>query len=83
MEAQIIKQGENTRSSVYEFIVDFITSNGFSPSMREIANGTGIKSTATVHEHLFMLEQMGMIRTQGRKSRTISVVGYGFIRLKE
>lgn len=77
------EQGENTRSSIYEFIVDFITSNGFSPSVREIAEGIGVKSTSTVHDQLFMLEQMGMIRTQGRKSRTISVVGYGFTRLKE
>lgn len=77
MDKQLKEQGENTRSGVYGFIVDFITSNGYSPSIREIADGVG-RSTATVHDQLIMLEQMNMIRTQEKKSRTISLVGFKF-----
>ena len=82
MEKQLREKGNKTRSSIYGFIVDFITTNGYSPSIREIAEGTGIGSTATVHDHLYLLEQLGKIHTQEGKPRTISVSGYKYVRMK-
>lgn len=75
---ELTEQGNNTRRSIYGFIVEFITTNGYSPSLREIAEGTGIKSTSTVKEQLYMLERLGKIRTQEFKPRTISLIGYEF-----
>ena len=50
-------------------ILDFIRNSlqdGVSPSVREICNATGLKSTATVHNHLHHLEEKGLIvRTKG------------------
>ena len=80
MDKRLTERGNNTRCNIYDFIVDFITSNGYSPSFKEIAEGTGIKSTSTVWNHLFMLEQLGLIHTQEFKPRTISVIGYEFRR---
>ena len=80
---ELTEQGNNTRSSIYSFIVDFITTYGYSPSLREIAEGTGIASTSTVKEQLYMLERLGKIRTQEYKSRTISLVGYKYTMQKE
>lgn len=83
MDKQLREKGNNTRHSIYGFIVEFITSNGYSPSIREIAEGTGIKSTSTVRDQLYMLERLGKIHTQGFKPRTISVVGYGYRKINE
>lgn len=78
MGEQLTEQDSNARSNIYSFIVDFITTHGYSPSIREIAAGTGIASTSTVKEQLYMLERLGKIRTQEYKSRTISLVGYKY-----
>ena len=63
--------------NVYEFIIDFIISNGYSPSVREIAEEIGV-SNSTVLNRLFMLERLGKINTHEGKCRAISVVGYEF-----
>ena len=77
---ELTEQGNNTRSSIYGFIVDFITIHGYSPSLREIADGTGIKAISTVRDHLYMLEKLGKIHTQEFKPRTISLVGYRYMK---
>ena len=76
MDKRLTERGNNTRRNIYDFIVEFITSNGYSPSFKEIAEGTGIKSTSTVKNQLYILERLGKIHTQEFKPRTISVVGY-------
>lgn len=77
-----ISQGKENRKSVYDFIVDFITENGYSPSMREISEGTGLMSTSTVRNHLMMLEAFGKIHIKEGKSRTISLVGFKLVKEK-
>ena len=83
MRKQLKEQGKSSISKVYDFIVEFITTNGYSPSLREISEGTGIKSTASISEYLFMLEQLGKINFQECKSRTISLVGYAVKKTEE
>lgn len=74
--------GKENRKSVYDFIVKFITNNGYSPSTREIADGVGLKSTAAVYNHLLILEKVGKIHMEQGKTRTISVVGYKLVKEK-
>ena len=76
MDKRLTERGNNTRRNIYGFIVKFITTNGYSPSIREIADGTGIASTSTVKNQLYMLERLGKIHTQEFKPRTISIVGF-------
>ena len=44
------------------FLRQFITKNGFSPTLQEIADAMNLSSLATVHEHLQALIKKGMIR---------------------
>ena len=44
---------------------------GYAPSVRDIQNALGIKSTATVHSYLNKLEDKGYIQKEQGKSRTL------------
>ena len=59
--------------AVYEFIIDKIKKEGFSPSVRDIKIALNIKSTSTVHAYLEKLEKKGYIQKEAGKSRTIRV----------
>ena len=45
-----------------DFIEEFISQNGYSPSLREIAAGLGLSSPATVHQHVAVLAAKGALR---------------------
>lgn len=59
---------------VLDFIKEFVGENGFSPSLREIAGGVGLKSTGTVHHHLQQLVERGFIRRLPGAVRTIQIL---------
>lgn len=63
----------NKQTEIYEFLCDFIDRNGHAPSIREIAEAVGLKSTATVHYHLNELKRIGKIEMDEKKKRTISL----------
>lgn len=57
-----------TRKKILEYLNKETANNRF-PSVREICNATGLKSTSTVHSHLKVLEQNGYIsRLAGHRS---------------
>ena len=45
-----------------EFLKQFITKNGFSPTLQEIADAMNLSSLATVHEHIQALIKKGVIK---------------------
>lgn len=57
---------------IFDFINSFIEENGYSPTVREIADGVGLKSPATVHTHISNLVDMGLLKKDALKNRTIS-----------
>lgn len=59
---------------VFDFLRQYIQSNGSSPTLREIANAIGVSSLATVHEHLTSLEHKGLISRKGGRGRGIEIV---------
>lgn len=73
----------NGRERVYNFIVEFIKKNGYSPSVREICIGTGLKSTSSVYMHLLKLEDEGKIQVKKKSTRAIKVIGFEFVRMEE
>lgn len=77
------QQGIETREKIYDFIVKFIAENGYTPSVREICEAVGMKSTSTVHHHLSVLEDMGKIEMKLKQPRAIKVVGYEFRKREE
>lgn len=58
-----------------DYIVDVIMNNGYSPSVRDIKDAIGYKSTSTVYACLNKLESAGYIQKEEGKSRTIRVEG--------
>lgn len=60
------------QQNVYNFILKQM-SGGFPPTVREICNNTGIKSTSTVHAILGVLEEEGYIVRDAKYSRAIKI----------
>lgn len=56
---------------VLEFIQNSIDSDGYPPTLREIGNHMGIRSTNGVNDHLRALERKGYLTRQDMKSRTL------------
>ncbi|MGI6175273.1 MAG: transcriptional repressor LexA [Christensenellales bacterium] len=54
---------------VYNCIVDFQIENGYPPSVREICEATGLRSTSTVHGYITRLEKNGMLQRKGENMR--------------
>ena len=52
----------NKQLMILEFIKEQLLSKGYPPSVREICQAVGLKSTSTVHSHLNKLEKLGYIR---------------------
>ncbi len=65
---------------VYRFIVDFITGNGYSPSVKEICKGAYLSSKSSVHDCLRRLKMMGKIDAKENTPRSISLPGYKFVK---
>ncbi len=62
------------QKQVYDFISDFVASNGYSPSFEEIGDGLGLSSLATVHKHISNLEKKGLLKRDYNRSRSIDVI---------
>ncbi|HJR52628.1 MAG TPA: transcriptional repressor LexA [Gemmatimonadota bacterium] len=62
---------------IYDYLAEFIESNGYAPSLEEIAARFGLSSVATVHEHLENLEEKGAVRRDPHRSRAIELTDGG------
>ena len=56
---------------VYDYIAATIREQGYAPSVRDIKEALGYKSTSTVHMYLGRLEMLGYIVKDEGKSRAI------------
>ncbi|MBQ6430348.1 MAG: transcriptional repressor LexA [Oscillospiraceae bacterium] len=61
----------NKREEILAFLKEFSARHGYAPSVREIMQGVGLKSTASVHYHLRSLNDSGAIEVDGTKNRAI------------
>jgi len=62
------------QEEILEFIKQEILEKGYPPSVRDICQAVGLKSTSSVHAHLEKLEEYGYIRRDPAKSRTIEIL---------
>lgn len=61
-----------------DFLIQFTEQQGWPPTLREIGNAMGIKSTNGVNEHLKALEREGLIvRGGGGMSRAVALTQKG------
>ena len=61
------------RQEILEFIRRFINRMGYAPSVREIMEGVGLRSTASVQYHINALQDAGELTAGGGKNRCISL----------
>lgn len=59
---------------ILDFIKQEVREKGYPPSVREICEAIGLKSTSTVHGHLSRLEKKGYIRRDPTKPRAIEIL---------
>lgn len=64
------------QKQVYDYIVRFKEVNGYSPTIREIANGCNTKSLHYIKEVLGTLQDDGYISFLDNKPRTIRVLKF-------
>lgn len=62
------------KREILEYLKETITSQGYAPTLSEIAKHFNLSSLATVHEHLDFLEKKGFIRRSKSYARSLSIV---------
>ena len=71
-----MKPLSKSQQKIYDYLVE-CAEDGRVPSVRELCNATGLKSTSTVHLHLNTLEEKGLIEREHGVNRCIKIVGKG------
>ena len=61
-----------------DFLQDFQNNHDYSPSYREIAAGLGLRSVASVAEHIDHLVQQGFLKRSTGASRSLEIVDLSF-----
>lgn len=67
-------RGSNKPQIILDFVNQFVQENGFAPSVREIGEAAGLKSTASVSYHLQRLQEQGLLHAPAEKGRKRAVV---------
>ena len=66
-------KSEKTIDRVYNYVKYYIKTNTYSPSVRDICKGAGLKSTSSVHMYLKKLDEKGMIEYRPGMRRAIII----------
>lgn len=80
MDETIVQKGIETRRTIMSVIIEYISQHGYPPTVREISELTGLKSTSSVSNHVKRLIREGRLETDGGFSspRAFRVPGYKF-----
>jgi repressor LexA len=63
------------QSEILDFIQEYLDTNGYPPTVRDIGGAVGLTSSSTVHAHLANLEKAGAIRRDPTKPRALEILG--------
>jgi repressor LexA len=63
------------QQEIWEFLVGYVDSHGYPPTVREIGEHVGLASPSTVHAHLANLERAGLIKRDPTKPRALELSG--------
>ena len=66
------------QQEILDYLKNEILSKGYPPSVREICEAVGLKSTSSVFSHLEKLEKNGYIRRDPTKPRAIEIIDENF-----
>lgn len=73
-------RGIKTRQRIYAAIVDYTQEHLYPPSVREIADMSGLKSSGSVFEHLKTMAGEGLIEIESCQPRCIKLLGYKLVK---
>ena len=59
------------QARILAYIQEVIDTRGYPPSVREIGEAVGLRSTSTVHGHLTRLEKKGLLHRDAMKPRAM------------
>lgn len=59
--------------AILSFVRDFINKKGYPPAVREIGEAVGLSSSASVHNHLRRLQEIGFIARDSAKPRALEL----------
>lgn len=68
------QRNPDKQKNILDFVNRHIMEKGFPPSVREICQAVGFKSTSTVHSYLKKLEEEGLIVKDATKPRALKVI---------
>ena len=72
-----------SRKIVYDAIVTYINEHQYAPTVRELCELTGMKSTSTIHSHVTRLINDGYLETDAYGApRALRVPGYKFVKIE-
>lgn len=77
----VIERGKQRREDIFSCIVNYIRKNKYPPTVREIGDIVGFKSTSSVYSHLAKLQYEGRLNFNEECPRTIVVPGYAFVKI--
>ncbi len=61
------------QQEVLEYVLEHQRKKGYPPSVREIGQALGLRSSSTVHGHLYRLEKKGYIKRDPSKPRALEL----------
>ncbi len=61
------------RQKIMDYISKYTDENGYPPSVREICQAVGLRSPSTVHTHLKILQEAGLLDKDQGKTRAITL----------
>ena len=68
-----MKKLNDAKDRIYQFILSGQEQNGYPPTVREICDGVGLSSPASVHRYLKILTDEGMLSIDHEKKRGYTV----------
>ncbi len=63
------------QQQIWNYLVEYVDSHGYPPTVREIGERVGLASPSTVHAHLANLERAGLLRRDPTKPRALELLG--------
>ena len=69
-----MREVSEKQNEIYEFLKTYTDNKGYPPSVREICEAVGLKSTSSVHGHLKRLESKGLIKRDPTKPRALEIL---------
>lgn len=64
----------DTRDAILRFMTEFQQEHNYPPSIREIGLALGLRSPATIHRHIGILEEEGKLRREPHRQRAITIL---------